>query len=166
MKWKRYWPFERGMHRSPVNSPHKGQWCGDLVMFFFFYMCLHKRLSKKSWGWWFDTPSSSLWRHCKEICLCNDAACVANAVSEYEQSVWVNCVRHSGWCFCFVFFCFDIFIQGNHPAINLFYHAVLYCCTHKLYSDNLKQLHSNMITLQNATIIGLKLQLTIAWINR
>ena len=29
MKWKhfpRYWPFVRGIHRSPVNSPHKGQW--------------------------------------------------------------------------------------------------------------------------------------------
>ena len=27
-KWKhfpRYWPFVRGIHRSPVNSPHKGQ---------------------------------------------------------------------------------------------------------------------------------------------
>ena len=22
----RYWPFVRGIHRSPVNSPHKGQW--------------------------------------------------------------------------------------------------------------------------------------------
>ena len=21
-----YWPFVRGIHRSPVNSPHKGQW--------------------------------------------------------------------------------------------------------------------------------------------
>ena len=29
MKWKhfpRYWPFVWGIHRSPVNSPHKGQW--------------------------------------------------------------------------------------------------------------------------------------------
>ena len=28
-KWKqfpRYWPFVPGIHRSPVNSPHKGQW--------------------------------------------------------------------------------------------------------------------------------------------
>ena len=28
-KWKhfpRYWTFVRGLHRSPVNSPHKGQW--------------------------------------------------------------------------------------------------------------------------------------------
>ena len=23
----RHWPFVRGIHRSPVNSPHKGQWC-------------------------------------------------------------------------------------------------------------------------------------------
>ena len=22
----RYWPFVRGIHQSPVNSPHKGQW--------------------------------------------------------------------------------------------------------------------------------------------
>ena len=29
IKWKhfpRYWPFVRGIHRWPVNSPHKGQW--------------------------------------------------------------------------------------------------------------------------------------------
>ena len=34
MKWKHfpcYWPFARGIHRSPVNSPHKGQWCGALM---------------------------------------------------------------------------------------------------------------------------------------
>ena len=26
-----YWPFVRGIHRSPVNSSHKGQWHGALV---------------------------------------------------------------------------------------------------------------------------------------
>ena len=34
IKWKhfhRYWPFVRGDHRSPVDSPHKSQWCGDFV---------------------------------------------------------------------------------------------------------------------------------------
>ena len=34
IKWKhfrRYWPFVCGIHRSPVNSPHKGQWCGALM---------------------------------------------------------------------------------------------------------------------------------------
>ena len=34
IKWKhfpRYWPFVWGTHRSPVNSPHKGQWRGALM---------------------------------------------------------------------------------------------------------------------------------------
>ena len=34
IKWKHfpcYWPFVRGIHRSPVNSPHKGQWHGALM---------------------------------------------------------------------------------------------------------------------------------------
>ena len=32
--WKhfpRYWPFVWGIHWSPVNSPHKGQWRGALM---------------------------------------------------------------------------------------------------------------------------------------
>ena len=35
IKWKqlpRYWPFVRGIHQSPVNSPHKGQWRGALML--------------------------------------------------------------------------------------------------------------------------------------
>ena len=34
IKWKhlpRCWPFVPGIHRSPVNSPHKGQWRGALM---------------------------------------------------------------------------------------------------------------------------------------
>ena len=29
----------------------------------FFDLCLNERLSKLSWGWWFETPSRPLWRH-------------------------------------------------------------------------------------------------------
>ena len=65
IKWKhlpRYWPFVRGIHRSPVNSPHKGQWREALV---FSLICsLNNRLSKESWGWLFETPSRSLCLHC------------------------------------------------------------------------------------------------------
>ena len=53
-----------GIYRSPVNSPHKGQWRGALI--FFFDLRLNKRLSKQSWGWWFETPPCSLWRHCND----------------------------------------------------------------------------------------------------
>ena len=34
IRWKhfpRYWPLVRGFRRSPVNSPHKGQWRGALM---------------------------------------------------------------------------------------------------------------------------------------
>ena len=30
----------------------------------FFDLRLNKHLSKQSWDWWFQTPSSPLWRHC------------------------------------------------------------------------------------------------------
>ena len=66
IKWKhfpRYWPFVRRIHRSPVNSPHKGQWRGDLM---FFYMHQNNRLSTQSRHRWLETPSRSLWRHCNE----------------------------------------------------------------------------------------------------
>ena len=46
INWKhfpRYWPFVRGIHRSPVNSPHKGQWRGALMSLI---CALNKRLSK------------------------------------------------------------------------------------------------------------------------
>ena len=35
IKWKhfpRYWPFVRGIRRTPVNSPHKGQWRGAWML--------------------------------------------------------------------------------------------------------------------------------------
>ena len=39
IKWNqfpRYWPFVRGIHQWPVNSPHKGRWRGA---FMFFFIC-------------------------------------------------------------------------------------------------------------------------------
>ena len=37
IKWKHFprnWPLVRGIPQSPVNSLHKGQWCGALMFFF------------------------------------------------------------------------------------------------------------------------------------
>ena len=48
---------------SPVTSEFPSQrpvtWSFDV----FFDLCLNKRLTK-SWGWWFQMPSPSLWCHC------------------------------------------------------------------------------------------------------
>ena len=58
----RYCPFVQGIHLSPVNSPHKVQWRGALI--FFFHLRLNIQLSKQSSGWWCETLSRPLWRHC------------------------------------------------------------------------------------------------------
>ena len=47
---------------TAVDSPHKGQWREALM--FSLICALNKRMNLQSWGWCFDTPSCSLWRHC------------------------------------------------------------------------------------------------------
>ena len=73
IKWKhfpRYWSFVRGIHRSPVNSPHKGQWRGALV---FSLIC--------TWinAWVNNREAGDLRRHhahydvmvmCNQLCAC------------------------------------------------------------------------------------------------
>ena len=49
INWKhfpRYWPFVRGIYRSLVNSPHKGQWRGTLMFSLF---CIWKNGSVNTW---------------------------------------------------------------------------------------------------------------------
>ena len=57
IKWKhfqRHWPFVREIHRSPVNSPHKGQWRGAL-MFSLICACIN--------GWVNNREAGELRRH-------------------------------------------------------------------------------------------------------
>ena len=52
IKWKhfpRYWPFVRGIHRSPVNSLHKGRWPGAL-MFSFICARIHDWVNNREAG--------------------------------------------------------------------------------------------------------------------
>ena len=46
-----------------VNSPSQRP---VTQRFDVFFDRVNKRLSKQSLGWWFETPSRSLWRHCNE----------------------------------------------------------------------------------------------------
>ena len=61
IKWKhfpRYWPFVR-----EFTGPGEAQRPVTRSFDVFFDLRLNKRLSKQRWGWWFETPSWSLWRH-------------------------------------------------------------------------------------------------------
>ena len=71
IKWKyftRNWPFVRGIHRSPVNSPHKGQWRGALMLFF---ICVWIN------GWVNNREAGDLRRyraHCDVTVMCSPTA--------------------------------------------------------------------------------------------
>ena len=50
------------------NSPVSGEFSAVTRSFdIFFYLRLNNRLSKQSWGWWFETLSCPLWRHCNDL---------------------------------------------------------------------------------------------------
>ena len=49
---------------SPVTGEFPAQRPVAQSFGVFFDLRLNKRLSKQPWGWWSETPSRSLWRHC------------------------------------------------------------------------------------------------------
>ena len=55
--------------KSPVTDEFPSQRPVTRVFDVSFDLRLNERLSKQSWGWWFETPSRSLWRHCNAALL-------------------------------------------------------------------------------------------------
>ena len=53
--------------KSPVTGEFPAQRPATRSFDVFFDLWLNKRLNKQSWGWWFETPSRLLWRHCNEL---------------------------------------------------------------------------------------------------
>ena len=67
IKWKyfpRHYPFVQGIHRHREFTAQRPVTHSFDV---FFDLSLNKRLSKQSRGWWFETPSRQLWRHCNVL---------------------------------------------------------------------------------------------------
>ena len=96
------------------NSPVTGEFptqrpvtrCFDV----FFDLRLNERLIKQSWGWWFETPSRSLWRHCNDC---------RGSQSDESEVLWKvlkrRSVKHSTWL-----------ILGLHPANERCYKVTPY----------------------------------------
>ena len=53
----------------------------------FFDLRLNKWLSKQPWGWWFETPSWSLWRQCNEFGLVVSKIFESSEFCYYDYSV-------------------------------------------------------------------------------
>ena len=65
--WWRHEKFPALLTIYAGNSPVPGEFPAQRSVTrsfdVFFYLRLNIRRSKQSWGWWFETPSGSLWRH-------------------------------------------------------------------------------------------------------
>ena len=57
------------VRNSPVTGKFPAQRPVTRSFLVFFDLHWNKQLSKQSWGWWFEMPSHSLWRHYNEF-LC------------------------------------------------------------------------------------------------
>ena len=77
----------------------------------FFDLCLNKRLNKQPWGWWFLTPSWSLWRHC------NVKSCLGRGTESWG-------LDNSSWCpWVWFRYCTQLKYVGIH--FRLVYISVL-----------------------------------------
>ena len=72
MKWWRHQmeTFSALLAICAGNSPVPGEFPAQRPVTHsfdvFFDLRLNKRLSKQTWGWWFEMPPWSLWRQCNE----------------------------------------------------------------------------------------------------
>ena len=83
---------------------------------FFFYQHLNKQLSKHWWGWWFETPSRPLWRHCTEISKLTLLSPMYMKMIQYRSVLMHADIPR----FC------DDHIQGEFGRINNVYRLSLY----------------------------------------
>ena len=79
IKWNhfpRYWLFARGIHRSPVNSPRKGQWRGAFIF-----------LWSAPWinGWVNNRNAGDLRRRCTHYDVTVMQRCTISAVLHGEH---------------------------------------------------------------------------------
>ena len=79
----------------------------------FFDLHLNKRLSKQSWGWWFETPSCPLWRHCNTFTFKSIAHVISNCpacrTSLIATRFWVVVICPIIKCFTVLEFYFILF---------------------------------------------------------
>ena len=129
-----YWLFPSWWHQMETffvlldlcagNSPVTGEFPSERPVMrsfdVFFDLCLNKRLSKQSWGWWFEMPSRPLWRLCNAFwpCLTNTLCSCCNNHKDFVANgngcsfhmkvllSFINTLRHRQ--------------NGHHPTDDIF----------------------------------------------
>ena len=118
----------------------------------FFDLWLNKPSSKQSGRWWFETPSSPLWRHCNEwdksiwnsinlnqcstnVPLSNTRVEIRTGITPIGNVVWVQS-WHQFDCL-FYFICFYLYPVCVPVTIHLLTSTVVdqWICTFNMYVD-------------------------------
>ena len=98
IKWKHFpgnWPFVRGIHRSPVNFPHKGQWRGAL-MFSSIYARINDWVNNREAGdlrrqhGHYDVIAMSWWHHDVETLFTSGYTALVISMLLARMSCWTN----------------------------------------------------------------------------
>ena len=84
----------------------------------FFEIRPNKRLSKQSWGWWFETPSRPLWRHRIDGWrVCSPFTCMFCLVSAFDIVLpRIALRRYSPVFICFPSIAYCLYSFSNHIA--------------------------------------------------
>ena len=95
IKWKhfpRYMALCAGNSHVTGELPAQRQVTRSFDVFF--DLRLNKGLSKQSWGWWFETPSHQLWRHCNECinCIQFSTLCLKLTMFLTREVEWAECL--------------------------------------------------------------------------
>ena len=79
---------------SPVTGEFPAQRPVTRSFDVFFYLRLNERLGTQSWGWWFETPSRSLWRHCnvrtKVNCVQSSDVITRHSIIVHTAQQWMK----------------------------------------------------------------------------
>ena len=82
---------------SPVSGEFPAQRPATVSFDVFFDLRLNIRLSKQWWGWWFETPSCSLWRHCNAL----EVNCNFNKL---QDQYWRQSCHHNNSPFAVIWY--------------------------------------------------------------
>ena len=118
IKWKhlpRYWPFVWGIHRSPVNSPHKHQWRRAL-MFSLICAWINGWESNREAGDWDAIALMSLFcnQHCSRLLI---------YVIHWSLFYWIDASMNftRKWSFCIVISVWEIqYLYSTISVLSIF----------------------------------------------
>ena len=89
-RWRHQMETFSALH-SPVTGEFPAQRPVTRSFDVFFDLCKNERLNKQGWGWWFETPSGPLWRHCSVLYAVLPSDCYLRAnISDNLSLIPIN----------------------------------------------------------------------------